>query len=314
MTSNAPITDKLRQYISEKLKGVWPAAPVVDTERRAECPLTVDDTQKERAPRVRVKKTCAIGVHTVEQAAPRRTGGAKLASLKVQPTGIISPVPYPKWKLDEEGEIIPSVCTRKGNGLGNRKMSVTYSGGTHTEKDGKVIGFGTRQVVYKEEATKAKYIAKAHKPRKNYEVEQVATVIVTPDERAKHLLAVKQAIRAAATDAAIKKELSTKAAHTPKWSGPTGGEATTPRRDEKPVVKAPKIFNGRSKKTKNKPKKAKKLFLAALSAKKVTKLDVLDRRNTAEEKAVEKMLRLETVAYEMNRKKDAHAAKKKEVA
>lgn len=289
MTYNAPITEGVRAFVKEKLGGIWPTAPQVVEERRTECPI-IEDTHVAKVPRVRKIKTCSIGVHTVEQKPCRRAGGPKAPSTKLQPTGIISPVPYPKWKTDSAGNRMPSVCTRKGNGLGNKGKSFT-----------------------KYQATKAKYIPKSEYSRKDeyVRVEQPASVVMTPDERVTHAVTVAEAIKATAVNKAIKKELKAQNTYTPKWPEPTGGEATTPRRDDKPVVKGPTVFKGRAKKCKNKKgfKYAPSLATRTAMMKTIAKAP-LDVRLTADEKAMAKMLHTEEAAYKMNAKHDKHTARK----
>jgi hypothetical protein len=294
MTSNAPITDKVRQYLGEKLGGLFPKAPIVVEERRTECP-----TNDTRQPRLKKGKTKAIGLHTVAQVAARRSGGPKAPSLKVQPTRIISRVPYPKWKTDADGTIIPSVCTRKGNGLGNLGVPfIEYSGGVHPLKNPpqgkvgkKVIGFGKRKVTYAEELPKSEYVAKVHVPRKDYEVEEAAPVIVTPAQRAANKAAAALVIRSNAVDKEIQKELSTEVMYTPTWRGPTGNAATVPRRDKKPVSKAPKIFRGVSKKRKNKKVHAKAAPKVSLNPSTKPYRMPLDVRPTMEAKRAERVAR-----------------------
>lgn len=321
MTYNAPITEGVRAFVKEKLGGIWPTAPRVVEERRTECPI-IEDTHVAKVPRVRKIKTCSIGVHTVKQQPCRNTGGQKTPSTKLQPTGIISPVPYPKWKTDSAGDRMPSVCTRKGNGLGNPGVpTIEYEGGTHKLKNPpqsnnvgkKVIGYGKRLVTYKEKATKAEYIPQSEYSRKDeyVRVEQPASVVMTADERVTHSVAVAAAIKATAVNKAIKKELKAQDTYTPKWPEPTGGEATTPRRDDKPVVKGPTVFKGRAKKRKNKKGFKYAPSLATRTAMMKTVAEVpLDVRLTADEKAMAKMLHTEEAAYKMNTKHNKHTALK----
>lgn len=279
MTSNPSITEEVRNFVSEKYKKFFPEKPAAQVvERRAECPINnIEDThaveeevEKVIGPRVRVAKVKAIGVHTVGQVVCRRTGGAKLASLKIQPTGIISPVPYVA-KTDV------SVCTRKGNGLGNLgESSINY------------------------QATKAKYGQKELKVHLLNDVEyaasqmELATVQHHKDLNAAMELADKKAAKKErAVARAIKLEMNPKAVFTPVWPAPTGGEPTTPNRDTTPVERGPKINNKSVGKRKNRKgytkgtMKSKAVTLVHITAK--TPVEV---RPTADEKAAARAVRV----------------------
>lgn len=307
MTSNPSITAEVRSYLSDKYSKYFPPKPAAQVdERRAECPINNEDTreveeevEKVIEPRVRVAKVKAIGVHTAGQEQPRRTGvGYKLPSLKLQPTGIISPVPYAAWKLDANGDRMPSVCTRKGNGLGN---------------------LGESAINY--QATKAKYVSALTKRIKSelswqdneeYAANQAELVTVQHHKDLNAAMATadkKAAKRERQIDRALKVAINVKTMFEPVWSGPTGGEATTPNRDTTPVKRGPKTNMKSVGKRKNRKgytntNKPKAVTLVHVVAK--THVEV---RSTADEKAVAKLHRAEVDAHKMYAKRNKHAVK-----
>lgn len=182
---------KLKQIV-----GAAKAASTVDNDRRrTECP----ESKTEHSPKVKRP----ISVKGKAQAAlARRKGGNKIPSAKIQPSSIISELPYQPANVTPSG-IAASVNTVKGNGLGNPGVpTVSYTGKSFTEKSGKagsgttVINCGTRSVTYKEKATKAKYIPKAEYAREDEYIpaEEPASAITTKQEREAKRATVRNAI------------------------------------------------------------------------------------------------------------------------